>query len=344
MLYRKLGETDIRVSVMALGCWPFAGGVQWGDQDDNDSIATVHACLDNGVNFFDTAEGYGDGRSERVLGQALRDRRASAVIATKASPNHLSAEDIVLACEGSLRNLGTDYIDLYQIHWPSRSAVILARKQGKEPGREVPLEETVAALERLKRQGKVRAIGVSNFGVQDLAAIQRLTRIVTDQVPYSLLWRAIEHEIKPACVKSGTGIICYSPLAQGLLTGRYKNEAEVPEGVARMRLFSNKRQLARHSDPGAESSVFEALRSVSEIADGLGKPMAAVALAWVRQRRGVTSFLVGARKPDELRWNLPAVHLRLGADAVRRLNAATEPVKRYVGTNPDPWDNEPKVR
>ncbi len=348
MQYRKLGDTDTKVSVMALGCWPFAGDATWGAQDDKDSIATVHAALDSGINFFDTAEGYGDGRSERVLGQGLKGRRSKAVVATKASPDHLSSEDITLACEKSLRNLGTDYIDLYLIHWASRAAVMAARSaaigSGGSAEKEVPLRETVDALQRLKKQGKVRAIGVCNFGVQDLAAITRLTGIVVNQLPYSLLWRSIEYEIKPKCVESKVGLMCYSPLAQGLLTGRYKTADDVPEGLARTRLFSNKRPLVRHNDPGAEKETFTAIKKIAAISKKLGEPMASVSLAWVKQRRGVTTFLVGARTPGELKQNLPALDVRLSAETVKELNAVTEEVKRYVGRNPDPWNSANRTR
>ncbi|MBI4307071.1 MAG: aldo/keto reductase [Chloroflexi bacterium] len=349
MQYRTLGKTDSKVSVMALGCWPFAGGAVWGDQDDKDSIATVHAALDAGINFFDTAEGYEEGKSERVLGQGLKGRRHEAVIATKVSPNHLGAEDVMLACERSLRNLATDYIDLYQIHWPSRAALPqpgqkAAMGSGGGADREVPLRETLEALEKLKRQGKIRTIGVSNFGPKDLSAAIDLSDIVTNQIPYSLLWRAIEHEIKPISVKNRTGIICYSPLAQGLLTGRYKSADDVPEGLARTRLFSNKRPMARHEDPGCESEVFEAIKKIQQVADRVGEPMAAVALAWIRQRRGVTSFLVGARKPDELKMNLPALDVKLDSATSRELARITQPIKRAIGKNADPWNSNNRMR
>jgi aryl-alcohol dehydrogenase-like predicted oxidoreductase len=202
----------------------------------------------------------------------------------------------------------------------------------------------VRALERLKKQGKVRAIGVSNFAVQDLSDILKLTDVVSDQLPYSLLWRAIEFEIKPLCVKNKVGIICYSPLAQGLLTGRYKNADEVPEGLARTRIFSPKRPMARHTDPGCEKEAFDAIAKLRKVSKELGEPMAAVSLAWVRQRRGVTSFLVGARKPAELTQNLPAMSLRLSADVVAELSAASEPVKKIIGRNPDPWNSGNRTR
>ncbi|MBI3957211.1 MAG: aldo/keto reductase [Chloroflexi bacterium] len=329
MIYRKLGNTGIDVSVMALGCWPFAGGKVWGEQSDDDSIATVHVALDAGINFFDTAEGYEAGHSERVLGRGLLGRRHEAVIATKVSPSHLAAGDVIAACERSLRNLQTDYIDLYQIHWPNWA---------------VPLEETVGALESLQRQGKVRAIGVSNFAVQDLSAILELIPVVTDQMPFSLLWRVIEKGVQPLCVEKGVGIICYSPLAQGLLTGRYASADDAPEGLARTRLYAGSRPQSQHGEAGCEAEVFAALAEVRRIAGGLGQPMAAVALAWVRQQPGVTSLLVGARKPEEVAWNLPALELDLSADVVAELNRVTEPVKRALGGNPDMWMSPSRMR
>ena len=144
MEYRKLGTADIEVSVMALGCWPFAGGMVWGEQDEGESIATVHAALDAGINFFDTAEGYEEGHSERVLGRGLTGRRQQAVIASKVSPNHLTPEGIAAACEQSLENLQTDYIDLYQIHWPNH---------------DIPIETSWRALEELLAAGKIRGGG-----------------------------------------------------------------------------------------------------------------------------------------------------------------------------------------
>jgi myo-inositol catabolism protein IolS len=154
MQYRKLGKSDISVSVVVMGCWALAGDSTWGPQDADESIATVRAALDAGVNFFDTAEGYGGGDSESILGRALSGRRHEAVIATKVSRSHMSGDEVRRACERSLRHLQTDYIDLYQIHWPSRT---------------IPLDETIEALERLREQGKVRALGVCNFGVRDLS-------------------------------------------------------------------------------------------------------------------------------------------------------------------------------
>jgi myo-inositol catabolism protein IolS len=322
MEYRKLGKTDIDVSVFALGCWPFAGGKVWGDQDDDVSIATVHAALDVGINFFDTAEGYEKGHSERVLGRGLEGRRDEAVIATKVSAGHLKPVDIVKACEQSLENLRTDYIDLYQIHWPNW---------------EVPIEVSLKALEDLKASGKVRAIGVSNFGIQDLGDLLGHGHCETNQLNYGLLWRAVEHEILPLCKSNDVGLICYSPLAQGLLTGRYASADEVPDGLARTRWYHKDRAMAKHGEDGCEEEVFEALATIREICDGLGQQMATVSLTWVRQQLGVTSVLVGSRSPEELSWNTPAFDLKLEEDVIGELSAATEVVKGKIGLNPDPW-------
>jgi aryl-alcohol dehydrogenase-like predicted oxidoreductase len=178
--YKTLGKTEIDVSEFALGCWPFAGGKVWGPQDDDVSIATVHAALDKGINFFDTAEGYDDdSHSEEVLGLALTGRLTEAVIATKISPPHLVPGLVDEACEASLRRLRTDTIDLYQIHWPNHN---------------VPIEDSLEALIKLRDAGKIRSIGVCNFGVNDLSSALKSADIVTDQLPYNLLWRPIEVE------------------------------------------------------------------------------------------------------------------------------------------------------
>lgn len=329
MEYRRLGQTDMQVSVIALGCWPFAGGSFWGEQDDDVSISTVHAALDAGINFFDSAEGYENGHSERVLGRGLVGRRQEAIIATKVSPSHLAKADVIKACEQSLINLQTDYIDLYQIHWPNW---------------QVPLAETVEALQQLRQQGKIRAIGVSNFAVQDLGEMVTLSECTTDQLPYSLLWRVIERQIQPLCAQHNVGIICYSPLAQGLLTGRYANADEVPDGLARTRHYANRRALAQHNEPGCEAEVFAAIAEVRRIAQELGQPMATVALAWVKQQPSITSLLVGARNPAELQWNLPAQDLTLSAEVIAELASVTAPVKEKLGSNPDMWMSTSRMR
>ncbi len=329
MRYTKLGDTDIEVSVIALGCWPFGGQRFWGDQDDADSIATVHAALDVGINFFDTAEAYDNGKSEEVLGEALKDHRDKAIIATKVSAGHLSAADVQTACENSLKRLQTDLIDLYQIHWPNW---------------EVPIAETVGALKDLQQQGKIRVFGVSNFAVQDCTDALQHGNIVTNQLPYSLLWRVIEDEIKPLCIENHVGILCYSSLAQGLLTGRYATIEDVPDHIAQTRWYSSERPLANHSDPGCEEEVFIALAQIRQIAAELNVTMANLALAWLLEQPGVSSALVGARQPAELGWNLPALDLELSDEIINQLSAITEPIKVKLAGNPDMWMSTSRMR
>ena len=328
MQYRALGSRDdIQVSPIALGCWPFSGGEFWGNQEDEDSIAAVHAALDSGINFFDTAEGYV--HSEEVLGRGLKGRRHEAVIATKVSAVNLAPEDLNAACERSLRALQTDHIDLYQIHWPNW---------------EVPLEETVGALDALQDAGKIRAYGVCNFAVQDLSAMVAAGRCVSDQMPYSLVWRVIERAVLPLCRDNGIGVICYSPLAQGVLTGRYANADEVPEGLARSRHYSGGRKFSLHGEPGLEEELFAAVAEIRQIAAALGEPMAAVCLAWARQQAGVTSLLVGARNAEEVRRNLPSLELTLGEEVLAQLSAATDLVKDRLGDNLDMWRVPARMR
>lgn len=330
MLYKSLGNTDIKVSEFALGCWPFAGGSVWGPQDDSVSITTVHAALDKGITFFDTAEGYNDdSHSEEVLGRALVGRRSEAVIATKISPPHLVPDLVERTCDASLQKLQTDYIDLYQIHWPNH---------------DVAVEDSMAELLKLRDAGKIRSIGVCNFGVQDLFDALESADIVTNQLPYNLLWRPIEVAIQPKCLDNNIGLICYSPLAQGLLTGRYANADQVPDGLSRSRLFNNDRPLANHGEDGCEAEAFSAIAKVIEIAARLDEHPAKVALAWVRSRPGITSLLVGARSPSELDLNIPAFEYELPAGVADELSAATEPVKAKLGSNADMWSGDNRMR
>ena len=332
MEYRNLGRSGVSVSAIAMGCWGIGGDWTWGAQDQEATNATVHEALDLGVNLFDNAEGYADGGSETALGIALKGRRHEAVIATKASDTHLAPPDIFAACEGSLRRLQTDYIDLYQLHWPSRA---------------VSLAETLGALDELKREGKVREVGVCNFGVGDLAdllALEPAAPAVTDQLPYGLLWRAVEDAILPRCRTAGLGILAYTPLAQGLLTGKFRTADEVPEGRARTRHFAGNRPKSRHGEPGAEAEAFEAIDQIRGISERAGLSMTRVALAWVLAQPGVSSVLVGARRPEQIRENAKAAAVRLDADLVRQLTDATAALKAKLGPNPDEYQSVSRFR
>ncbi len=329
MKYRKLGSTDIDISRIVMGCWAIGGGYTWGEQDEKDSIDTVRAAIDVGINMFDTAEFYNDGVSEEVLGKGLSGQRHEVLIATKVWPENLRADKLTEACERSLKRLKTDYIDLYQIHWPNW---------------EVPLEETMGAMEKLKQAGKIRFVGVSNFGVRDLTEAIGCTEVVCDQLVYSLLFRAIEYEILEKCRELQVGVLAYSPLAQGLLTGKFQGPDEVDDERARVRWFSKNRVGTVHDSDGCEMEAFEAVANIRKICTDLGEPMANVALAWIMQQPGIAAVLAGARQPDQILNNARAVDLELTDESLSRLSDATQDVKRKIGSNADPWRTTSRIR
>ncbi len=329
MKYRKFGSTDIDISTIVMGCWAIGGGYTWGEQDERDSIDTIRAAIDAGIKMFDTAEFYSDGYSEEVLGKGLSGQRDKVLVATKIWFENLTADKLIQACEGSLKRLRTDYIDLYQIHWPNW---------------DVPLEETLGAMERLKQDGKIRFVGVSNFGVRDLTGALGCAEVVTDQLAYSLLFRAIEYEILEKCREAQVGVLAYSPLAQGLLTGKFQGPDEVDDERARVRLYSKNRSGTVHDGEGCENEAFEALDKIHAICADIGEPMANVALAWVLQQPGVTAVLAGARRPDQIINNARAVDLELTDEVLNSLSGATEEVKMKLGPNADPWRTASRIR
>jgi len=328
MEYRKLGNTDIKVSVVTMGCWGIAGGANWGAQDENLIKPTVEAALDAGVNCFDTAPAYGD--SEKLLAHALGSRRKDVVIATKLSSGDLAPNKIAAACDKSLRDLDTDFIDLYQIHWPSHK---------------IPLADTLGEMNRLIDKGKIRAIGVSNFGPVALAEAFTHAPIASNQLSYSLIARAIEYEIVPICEKKNIGVLCYSPLMQGLLTGKFKSAADVPAGRARTRHFNSANWPdTRHGEKGCEPETFAAINDIRKICDELKRPMSHVALAWCLYQPAVATVLAGARTPEQMKENAGAASLKLSDDILKRLGAATLTVKERLGKNADLWGHPSEAR
>lgn len=330
MHYRQLASTGIEVSVIGMGCWPIVGDAAWGPQDERDSIATLEAAFDAGVTLFDTAELYGNGYSEEMLGRVFQDRRGQIVLASKAGDMNLAHDAIKRACEGSLKRLRTDYIDVYQLHWPSRS---------------VPFEETIGALEELKREGKIRAAALSNFGVRDLGEyLGKGGTAAGNQLAYNLLCRAIEFEILPLCRQHDIGILCYCPLMQGLLAGKFASVEDVPEGRARSRHFSGDKPRARHGEGGHEEATFAAIGRIRSISAEIGQEMAHVALAWLIHRQGVASVLAGMRTPEQTRFNAAAADLALDDSTIAALDAATEALKQAMGPNPDLWESPGRLK
>jgi aryl-alcohol dehydrogenase-like predicted oxidoreductase len=317
--YRPLGRTDIEVSTVCCGTMAMCPHKTYPGQDDQAAIGAIHAALDAGINFFDTAEAYGDGYAENILGRGLEGRRDEAIIATKVSSNHLREADMRACCEASLRRLRTDYIDLYQVHWPNH---------------DIPFEETAAVLEALKDEGKIRHWGVSNFGKRDLAEAIEVQRPEANQVPYSLLWRVVEHDIVPVCVEHDVSVICYSPMAQGILTGKFEGPEDVPAA----------RKRARYCREEVIDLAFDVVDELRTVSEEIGEPMSAVALAWVLAQGGVTSVIAGARNAEQIAQNARAGDVALPPDAVEKLTRVSGLLKDALDTNPDMWNEGEESR
>ncbi len=302
MRYVELGRTGIRVSKVGLGTWQIGSGYWgWGrDYGRDEAIRVIGAALEEGVNFIDTAEVYGGGTSERIVGEAIRDVREEVVVATKVWPTHLSYRGVRRALEGSLRRLGTSYVDLYQIHWPNPV---------------FPLGETMRAMEDLLREGKIRAIGVSNFGLKRLEAARRALRdadVASDQVEYNLLKRGPESDLIPACAAEGVTVIAYSPLAQGLLSGRY-GPGRMPKSI--------RRRLWMALDYGRLSRLGAILSALGDVAEARGVSVAQVALAWTLRHPNVVA-IPGARREEHVRQNAAAADLELSPRELAAIEAA----------------------
>lgn len=328
MHYRTLGTSEIRLSSVVFGAWQLGDPGYWGD-DASDDDRVVAAAIDAGINFFDTAEMYGDGEAERVLGRALRHRRNEVYVATKVLPHHCAPEKLRAACEASLARLGTDYVDLYQIHWPFR---------------DVPFADAYGELARLRDEGKIRAIGVSNFGPRDLDAWLGVGECCSNQIGYNLLFRAPEFGILPACRRHGIGVLTYMPLMQGILAGRYATVDAIPEMRRRTRHFASSRSGTRHNEPGCEEAMMELLAALRCLSQDTGETMATLALAWLLAQSDVTSVIVGVRKADQLERNLRVAELALDPAVIQRMNEFSTPVMESLGPNADIWDSGDAAR
>ncbi|MCC6795479.1 MAG: aldo/keto reductase [Candidatus Hydrogenedentes bacterium] len=329
MQYRKLGSSDLNVSVVSFGAWQIGDATYWGAEDEADAQRVIDVAMDEGINLFDTAEMYGKGESERMLGRALGAKRDRVYVASKVWPDKCAPALLRQACEDSLQRLGTDRIDLYQIHWPPR---------------DVPFADVYGEMVRLRDEGKIRHIGVSNFGAQDLDAWMSAGDCISDQLGYNLLFRAVEWDVVPTCAKHHCGVLAYMPLLQGILSGRWNNAEEIPQARRRTRHFSRDREGTRHGEAGCEELTFSTLHEIQSIANALGQPMASVALAWAIAQPHITSVIVGARRADQLRRNLEGVRLTLSADSLAALDAATQPLKEHFGRNADMWLSESESR
>ena len=227
-----------------------------------------------------------------------------------------------------MRRLQTDYIDLYQIHWPSRT---------------IPLADSMEALMRLQEAGKIRAIGVSNFGTLDLGDLLAVGRAESNQLAYSMLSRAVEYEIQPKCVANEISILCYSPLMHGMLTGKFAGRRRAG-GAGAHAHFSSERAMTVHSEAGCEAETFAAIDGIRQVCAKIGHPMAEVALAWLIRQPGVAAVVAGARRPDQIAELVRAVEIQLSDETLAELDRITAPVKQKLGRNADMWRTESRIR
>ncbi|MBV9851397.1 MAG: aldo/keto reductase [Armatimonadetes bacterium] len=317
MQYRQLGKSKIEISAIIFGGWQ-AGKSGWTNINDDDTVAAHRAALDAGITTFDTAEAYGEGYSERILAKAVGDRRDRIVIATKVAPHNLRPDRVREACERSLKNLGTDRIDLYQVHWPA----------GTFGSEVVPIEETIGALNQLKEQGKIRAIGVSNFSRAQIAEASQYGRVDSLQPPYSLFWRQIEQDAAPYCEQNKISIIAYSPLAQGLLTGKFGRGHKFEEGDNRgaNRLFQGE----------TYERAQNALDRLRPIADKYGVTLGNLALAWLIAQPQ-TSAIVGARNAEQAKENAVAGDVEIDEEDLEAIDEIGHTVTDRLDNNPNMW-------
>ncbi|MEX0749369.1 MAG: aldo/keto reductase [Dehalococcoidia bacterium] len=312
MEYRSLGKSGLQVSVTGLGCNNFGMRI-----DDAQTKAVVDRALDLGINFFDTADVYGGrGKSEEFLGNALKGRRRDAIVATKfRSPMGEgplwaggSRRYIFDAVDDSLRRLGTDYIDLYQIHSPDQST---------------PIDETMRALDDVVRAGKVRYIGCSNYQgwqvveAQWIARTGRTMPFISAQNHYNLLDRRIERELVPACAEYGLGVLPFFPLASGFLTGKYRPGQPPPEGT-RLALMGGERAKQALSDDN-----FEVLSKLEAFIEPRGRSMVDLAIGWLASQPVISSVIAGATKPEQVEQNVRAAEWRLSAEELAEVDAIT---------------------
>jgi aryl-alcohol dehydrogenase-like predicted oxidoreductase len=307
---RRLGESELYTSVIGFGGWA-AGKSGWGNVEERDIMEAIKTAYDHGVNFFDTAPFYGYGESERILGKTLKPVRDKVIIATKFGivwdnkGNFVfdaSRKNILREIDASLKNLGTDYIDLYQVHWPDHKT---------------PIQETIETLNELVQSGKIRYIGVSNFSVEQMEEARKYANVVSLQSQYNLLQRGVEKAEYPYTERVGMGFIPYSPLAQGLLTGKFTKETKIPENDVRC-------QFNPLFKEGEFEANLEKVEKIRTIVDRYHKPMAQVAVNWLLAKPAVATVITGAKNKEQVIQNVAAAEWKLESEDVIALDKMTD--------------------
>jgi myo-inositol catabolism protein IolS len=314
-----LGTSDIKITRLIMGTWQ-AGKSMWSAINDVETSRAVRAAFDGGITTFDTAESYGNGHSERIVGETLADVRKKVIYATKVSHTHLKYDQVIEACHNSMKNLKTDHIDLYQIHWPS------GIWWGSDP---IPIEETMQAMNDLKQQGKIRAIGVCNFSRTLLEKAAQSCRIDSLQSPYSLFWRHIEKKTVPFCMDNNITILAYSPMAQGFLTGKFGPDHK----------FARKDHRSRNKlfKPENYHRVQKALTRLQPVAKRNEVTLGQLALAWVMAKPWACA-ISGVRNASQITENIKATEICLSPADLTEVNAIGRTVTDFIDDNPIMWE------
>lgn len=293
MEYIKLGKSDMEVSKIAFGCWAAGAGSEWGKSlEDRIYSETILKAYEGGINFFDTAMGYGGGHSEEVLGNAISSIREKVIISSKCSATGLTSKNAKKSVEQSLLRLKTDYIDIFFVHWPNP---------------DIPVEEPIEQLMKLKEEGKIKSIGVSNFTLGHLKRAVKAGLIDVIQPCYNLYWRHIEKDLMPYCIENGIGIVSYSSIAQGLLTGKFTIDWEFDETDMR------RNTIPLFKSPTYELAI-ETTEKIRAVGKKYGKSPVQTAINWTIHKTGITSAIVGAKRPEQVTENLGAVNWHLSEE------------------------------
>ena len=338
---RLCKNTGLELSVLGTGCWAFGGGEYWGYQNQKDVNSVVHESVNLGINYFDTAEVYNEGRSETSLGEAISGiPRDKIIIGTKISPSNCYKDILIEHCEASLKRLQTDYIDIYMIHWPIHPHSIRHfTKDIRIIGNPPEIVEAIDTLRELKQQGKIRNFGVSNFSRNRLKNLP-VEEIAVNELPYNLLCRAVEYDTLPFCQEEGIGVIGYMALLQGILADIYPTLDDIPVWQRRTRHFDSKRtKESRHGENGAEDETTAALEGIRRLCKESGFSMAEIAIKWILENPSVTCMLIGSRNVSELEANVKAVQGPLSKEIKNELDRITLPLMEKLGNHFDYYES-----
>ena len=322
MQKRRLGKTDLVLTTVGLGTWAIGGPWEfgWGPQDDDEAVGAIIAAMDSGINWIDTAPIYGLGHSEELVGKALKQTSKKPIVATKCSllwndkrekVSCLKAQSIRQECHDSLERLGIETIDLYQMHWP-------------DPQEDV--EEAWEEMLKLRDEGKVRYLGVCNFNVEQLERIHKMDPVVSLQPPYSMLHREVEDELLEYCAQHEMGVVAYSPMQRGLLTGKFS-----PQGLASLAPDDHRRRHPDFKEPRF-SATLELVEQLTKIAERNGRTCAQLAVSWVLRRDEITAAIVGARRPDQIIETSPASDWELGRNDIKEIEKLLAEHKATINT------------